>query len=185
MCKKRAFTPHMRLALLVVADVASRPIAEDNDTRWPRTSMRKLGHTHTRRVGLFRLGSHAPASSARSVHLFTYFSWSSSSGGYLPLSSPRIRHPRVARHSLGFRCAFCPALSLSLPFSPFPRGLSWPDLSSRISNCTSVVGALCRRLAHGRRKLHCYLNDARSKIPRLPRVCSLSRRAEKWNTRIK
>jgi len=63
---------------------------------------------------------------------------------------------------------FSPFLSLSLPF----REASAGRISSRISNCTSVVGALCRRLAHGRKR-HCYLNDAWSKIPRLPRSFAL------------
>lgn len=107
-----AETPHTRLR------VATR-VAEDNNTRWPRRSMRKLGHTHPPRRVL-KLGSHAPASSARSVHLFTYFV---EYRQILPRQAVSLRSTAIlscrVRHSLGRSPG---SSSLIVPFSPFPRG---------------------------------------------------------------
>jgi len=101
-------TPHTRLY-----------VAEDNNTRWPRRSMRKLGHTHPPHRAP-KLGSHAPASSTRSVHLFTYFVEYRQILPQQAVSLPStVILPCRVRHSLGR--SPCSSFRIVL-FSPFPWG---------------------------------------------------------------
>lgn len=138
-------------------------VVEDNNTRWPRRSMRKLGHTH--HVGLLSswLIHTPPLLLVPCIYLRTSSEYTHrrtllpvESREILSLLSRSFLHHDSAfssiRHSLRTIAllAFHPALSLSLPFREAQL------VRSRMSNCIPVVGAvvtLCRRLAHGRKKV--------------------------------
>lgn len=148
--------------------------------------MRKLGHTHPLHRAL-KLGSHAPASSARSVHLFTYFSWSSLSArgcfladGPCP-SSPFYRDPSAPLFPRGFS-SLVPS---SVPFSPFPLNRGSAGRIRGFLTVFPVVGAvvaLRRRLVRARKGR--WGSRAKRARPRVLTAASETRVSASRETRV-